>query len=421
MESVFAGRLLRDNKTGRIWNCDVRVEDGDTLVFFPKAGEPLPVLRSQLPAGEKAPFLEFGNLFAKASEGKKLNPELEMDELFEKELVDFARSYGPLFGNAGRTKDGREIREPLIDWASAQHVMNCALKLEAYSKGDEISPEFMDLYFKVVSFTDSDFTGWEYVFDTRVKPSALYQTAIKKSDQWGYSTEDNTVVQFTWIDGKTRLSGASPLSPRPKTLEARFLAGFPTQIYGPVPGLRPGVAPISAVPRGNIEKHVESLIKVVADKHTAGIELGFLHHYADCETKDEGGYGIVCSNFLSYMWHGLAQSYSRNAFRVCANPKCENIIAIDDEASRSKRFCGPKCRSQANNLKISEQNNRARNAFYELKGYREIYREAFGKEYSHKDPERKDLETRLDRWIEKDFMKTKKGKAAHKQGAGSKD
>jgi hypothetical protein len=47
----------------------------------------------------------------------------------------------------------------------------------------------------------------------------------------------------------------------------------------------------------------------------------------------------------------------------------------------------------------------------------EIYEEAFGKPLSFKDPERAKLCERLDRWIEKDFSKTAKGKSALKQGA----
>ena len=42
---------------------------------------------------------------------------------------------------------------------------------------------------------------------------------------------------------------------------------------------------------------------------------------------------------------------------------------------------------------------------------------AFGKTLSFKDPERAKLCERLDRWIEKDFSKTAKGKSALKQGA----
>ena len=102
---------------------------------------------------------------------------------------------------------------------------------------------------------------------------------------------------------------------------------------------------------------------------------------------------------------------------MCENPKCENIISINDEASVSKRFCSERCRVQANNAKLSGQNARAREAFYACKPYTEIYEEAFGKPLSFKDPERVKLCRRLDRWIEKGFSKTAKGKSALKQGA----
>ena len=126
---------------------------------------------------------------------------------------------------------------------------------------------------------------------------------------------------------------------------------------------------------------------------------------------------IVCTSYLSYLWHELAQAYTRNSFRVCANPKCENIISVNDETSVSKRFCSDRCRVQANNAKLSAQNTRAREAFYACKSYEEIYEEAFGRPLSFKDPDRAKLCKRLDRWIEKDFAKTAKGKSALKQGA----
>ena len=117
------------------------------------------------------------------------------------------------------------------------------------------------------------------------------------------------------------------------------------------------------------------------------------------------------------MWHELSQAYTRRSFRVCANPKCENIISINEDTSSWKRFCGERCRVQANNAKLSAQNTRAREAFYACKPYAEIYEEAFGRALSFKDPERAKLCRRLDRWIDVQFSKSAKGKAALKQGA----
>ena len=176
--------------------------------------------------------------------------------------------------------------------------------------------------------------------------------------------------------------------------------------------------PVSAV-RGlrEIEAEVASLLKIVAGKHTGGVSLDFRSPMSVVGSKDEGAYGIVCTSYLSYMWHELSQAYSRNSFRVCANPKCENIISINDETSSGKRFCSERCRVQANNAKLSAQNTRAREAFYACKPYAEIYEEAFGKPLSFKDPERAKLCSRLDRWIERQFSKSAKGKAALKQGA----
>lgn len=178
------------------------------------------------------------------------------------------------------------------------------------------------------------------------------------------------------------------------------------------------VMPLSAVrSRAEVEAEVASLLKIVAGKHTGAVSLDFRNPMSAVGAREEGAYGIVCTSYLSYLWHELAQAYTRSSFRVCENPKCENIISINDEASMSKRFCSERCRAQANNAKLSAQNTRAREAFYACKPYAEIYEEAFGKPLSFKDPERVKLCERLDRWIEKDFSKTAKGKSALKQGA----
>ena len=93
------------------------------------------------------------------------------------------------------------------------------------------------------------------------------------------------------------------------------------------------------------------------------------------------------------------------------------LASVNDETSVSRRFCSERCRAQANNAKLSAQNSRAREAFYACKSYAEIYEEAFGRPLSFKDPERAKLCERLDRWIERDFAKTAKGKSALRQGA----
>ena len=120
------------------------------------------------------------------------------------------------------------------------------------------------------------------------------------------------------------------------------------------------------------------------------------------------------------MWHELAQKYTHNHFHVCENPKCGVIITTSTSSNVHKKFCSEECRYQANNLKVTEQQRRARLAYYDRLPFIEIYEKAFERKYSFKDSERKKLEKRLNRWIE-GFKKTREGKAAEKQGAGRKD
>lgn len=134
--------------------------------------------------------------------------------------------------------------------------------------------------------------------------------------------------------------------------------------------------PLSAVCGcAEIEAEVATLLKIVAGKHTGAVSLDFRNPMSAIGAREEGAYGIVCSCYLSYLWHELAQAYTRSSFRVCENPKCENTISINDETSVSKRFCGERCRVQANKAKLSAQNTRAREAFYASEPYAGIYDE----------------------------------------------
>ena len=188
-------------------------------------------------------------------------------------------------------------------------------------------------------------------------------------------------------------------------------------VFGPVDWPAAMMLSLSSVcGQQEVEAEVASLLKVTAGKHTGGISLDFRNPMSVGD-KEDVAYGIVCTSYLSYMWHELARAYTRRSFRVCANPKCENIISINEETSSGKRFCCERCRVQANNAKLSAQNTRAREAFYACKPYAEIYEEAFGKALSFKDPERAKLCRRLDRWIDVQFSRSAKGRAALKQGA----
>ena len=303
----------------------------------------------------------------------------------------------------------------MSDWIAAQLVMDRALKAEVFSRGGELDAADIDRCFRVETYADDDIAYWVYAFDAGVAPSELYRTCLKPSLSDSYTTEDGSILRSFWADGRT--SPVAGVSLDNDHMVARFATIYPATVFGraPWPAM---VMPLSAVRgRAEVEAEVASLLEIVAGKHTGAVSLDFRNPMSAVGVREEGAYGIVCTAYLSYLWHELAQAYTRSSFRVCANPKCENIISINDEASVSKRFCSERCRVQANNAKLSAQNARAREAFYACKPYADIYEGAFGKPLSFKDPERAKLCERLDRWIEKDFSKTAKGKSALKQGA----
>lgn len=415
MENRFAQHPLIDNRTGRIAGLDVRMESDGTFLFVPSAKSGKWVTLSKTPEMKREAFLEFSRIRAEAALKHAGGGCDSFDDAFMEELLAFAAEHGPLFGFAGLSKERPEIREPITDWIAAQQVMERALKAEVFSRGGEVDAAAIDECFWVEFYADDEFFSWNYFFDTGVAPSNLYRSCLKGSSHESYTTDDGSILSSLWLDGQK--------NPFPDEvmdnghMVAMLSTGFPTEIFGPVQGRGQTSRPLSFV-RGikEIEAEVGSLLKIVAGKHTGGISLDFRNPMSTGE-KEDVAYGIVCTSYLSYMWHELAQAYTRRSFRVCANPKCENIISINDETNSNKRFCCEHCRVQANNAKLSAQNTRAREAFYAYKPYAEIYEEAFGKAFSFKDPERAKLCRRLDRWIEGQFSKSAEGKSALRQGA----
>ena len=415
MEFCFDGVMKLDNRTGRVVGADVRVEGGDTFLFTPGPASDGLGAMPKAPEVKREAFLDFARVRADAA--LKSGGEGASGNALVEGLLAFAVEHGPLFGFAGLSDDAPEIREPVSDWVSAQLVMERALKAEVFSRGGEVDASEIDACFRVEAYADDEVGYWAYVFDPGIAPGELYRTCLKPSSVDGYTAEDGSILRSYWIDGCTSPVPGAPLYDA--GMIAQFVTVYPAEVFGRAPW-PDAILPLSVVRgRAEVEAEVASLLKIVAGKHTGGVSLDFRNPMSAVGAWEEGAYGIVCTSYLSYMWHELAQAYTRSAFRVCANPKCENVISINEETSSGKRFCSERCRAQANNAKLSAQNARAREAFYACKDYAEIYREAFGKALSFKDPERAKLCKRLDRWIEKDFAKTARGKSALKQGAAS--
>lgn len=415
MESDFAKYPLIDNRTGRVAGLDVRVEAGDTFVFAKSAEPDGRASVRKAPEAKKEAFLDFSRIRAEAASMHARGDCGSFDEELVCALRSFAAVHGPLFGFAGLSDEKPVIREPISDWKAAQLVMERALKAEVFSRGAELDIAAVDECFKVMLVPGDEVNRWSYVFDPGIVPGDLYRTCLKRSSVENYSAEDGSVLRSIWHDG--RENPVTSAFVKGNRMVAMFVTEYPTEVFGPVGWSSAMMFPLSAM-RGlkEVETEVASLLKIVAGKHTGGVSLDFRNPMSVGE-KEDIAYGIVCTSYLSYMWHELAQAYARRSFRVCANPKCENIISINGETSSGKRFCSERCRVQANNAKLSAQNTRAREAFYACKPYAEIYEAAFGKELSFKDPERAKLCQRLDRWIERQFSKSARGKSAMKRGA----
>lgn len=422
MGKIMKNRLFRDNMTGRILGARTSIVDNAMFVFEPALDSSFPDITLDLvPEAPRDAFVEFAMLRKRVAREKTKNEHLSEDDLLRDELFRFAKAHGPLFGYAGKSQCSEGILlESIADWKAAQRVMELALKAEVFSKGEVANAEELDEHFWVELYRDQGCMSFEYVFDAGEAVSNTYRSCLKPPFFERFSTEDATMLLAYWSDG---LENPDPGLPAISgNLSARFITRYNVPDRDDPLILREAKIPISTLQgKRPIENEVNSLLKIIAGRHTGGMSLDFRNYYSACETKEEGAYGIVCDCYLSYMWHELAQSLSRSSFRVCANPKCENIFSANADTSSGKQFCSDRCRAQANNLKIDEQNKRAREAFYQAKSHQEIYEAAFGKPVSFKDPEYRKQEERLRKWIADDFSKTKKGKSALKQGADRPD
>lgn len=421
MDKYYERAFAMDNRTGRVVGVDVKAT-GESFVFTPSKDPNRPFLSSEVPPVEEATFQRFAAI--KADARRESETEAAFHDCYKRGLLEFARKHGPLFGSAGKNPaNEEEIVEPISDWVTAQSVMSDILGVVPFSKGEEFPFEDFDEHFFVTTSQDTDATVWTYLFDSRLKASSIYQSCLKDDMFLEYSANDGSRPSYIWCRGK--IPGDWPVS---KTGAGETMFAAATQVYpterfpNPFPFIYGSTCFLLSEARviTDITHEVGTLLKIVADRHAGGISLGYRNFWDDCDTADEGSYGVLSSCFLSYMWHELAQKYTHNHFHVCENPKCGVIITTSTSSNVHKRFCSEECRYQANNLKVTEQQRRARLAYYDCLPFIEIYEKAFERKYSFKDSERKKLEKRLNRWIE-GFKKTEKGKAAEKQGAGRKD
>lgn len=417
-----------DNRNGGLVGAKLHLEE-DEFVFTPGESQDAPAVLSEAPTPGEETYLTFASLEDESAKETGNTEGDAFESRFVSKLFDFAKSHGPLFGFAGLEGDGgrAEIREPVSDWIAAQSVMGSILKLIAFASGDDFPhANFDDRFMATTKCTENALT-WAYTFITSQQVTELYASCLKEDFYTPFTTGDGTILSFSWSANGVPpwFLEQFPLAFREAgeagSIFAAALQVYPAESYPDVTSTARGQAsmPLSKLrDYREIREEAGTLLKIVAERHTGGISFGYRNYWDDCGDDDDGSYGVVSSCLLSYMWHELAKAYTNNQFRKCANPKCNAIISLDRKTKSDKRYCTEECRKQANNLKNSAQCARAREAFYQLKSFEEIYEIAYGEPYSFKDPKRKAHEKTLERWIEKDFGKTKKGQVALKQGAG---
>jgi hypothetical protein len=405
----YTCKLLADVETGRVLDTLV-FRAPNSFIFTPNLSDTKTITADEIEAPAKDVYLEFANLYRKAAQSYEENKRtIRTESLYEDALEEFARKYGPLFGLAGlnEEKGAQYIEEPIEDWKAAQRIMDRILMIDTCVQRGEISHDSVREYLSVATLIEDEETTRQYHFAPGVEPAGLYAKLVTNKIEYNISTNDGSLLCALWHYGDARLATG-----------ARFSTVYPRKIF-PHPSL-PSCTLFAhdldkVIAREELREEIPSLLKITAQAHIKGIHFGFKNFYSACATRGEGAYTILSESYLSYMWHELASAYSREAFRLCANPKCQRIIVRNTDTSNKKRFCSDRCRAQANNAKITEQEKRARLSFYNRNLLEKIYEDAFGEEYSNSDSRHVVQDKRLEKWI-REFIKTKRGKDALRKG-----
>lgn len=413
MES-FAAYPIIDNLTGMVWDMNAELVEHSVLRFTPNGKPDRVTTIDQLKQPDAELFLEFAAIRNEVLKAWRKHhgraegiDKAELMHLEHQGILDFARKHGPLFGFTGLRESEPVIEEPLQDWIDAQKVMETTLLLNIFVEGGDVHLEEVEEYFPIVSRMGSNQLVWDYQYVPGVRPSGLYGKALRDDFTQWFTTNDDTINAGIW---EKNVHGVG--------IQATFRT-----LQGEMPEsdyllMQQAEVPIEqALEHRVLRDELPSLLKVVAQAHCKGMYLGFRNLFS-LSSKNEGGYQVLCDSMLAYMWNQLSLTYNRRAFRRCANPRCDNIIAENLTTGVAKEYCCDACRAQVNNGKLTAQCRRGRESFYVANDILTIYRDAFGEEASLNDPDCRKKMERLKRWIKTDYSKTKKGKIALAKGAG---
>jgi hypothetical protein len=405
----YINKFMIDNVTGRVLDTNV-VREGDSFVFTPIQSGTKTITADQIKPPVKDAYLEFADINRKAEEAYRKMAKTTPKELFfkikeslyEKGLEEFAQKYGPLFGELGvDKKQGVSfIKESIEDWKAAQKVMEKILLADVFVGGKEIDHDLLQDCFFIDAERRPERQTIQYSFSPGVDLCGHYASSIRKEIKDTFAGEDGNLSHGIW---RRDVPTFDPC--------AYFQRVYSAECFPITPPF--GKKEVTLAEVANDKEALErfaALLKIVVNAHTQGIYLGFRSPNADLVTRDGGAFMVLFENYLSYMWYEFGLAFSREAFRQCENPKCQRIIVSNTDTSNKKRFCSDRCRAQANNAKITEQERRAKQSFYAVKLYKKIYEDVFGGEYSNSDGEHVKKKKRLDRWL-LEAMQTKKGKA----------
>lgn len=405
--------LIQDARTGRIHNYVFSVE-GDEFVFAPSV---IPVSLAECPEQVGSAFFEeFASLHLSTEKRCRKGCAAEKEAAFLSALAAFAKKNGPLFGYEGQSCGG-VIREPISTWRTAQSMMDRIMRIQAFVEGanpfgvdDLVVSSFQKVEgYGIVSFA--------LVTDLPVDP--LYASCLGEDRLLAQRDSDCSDSYVYWYTDKKIWEGKD-LYPRPPfsfggTMCAAIITIAelsPEEQVDLSDGCFADLSLTEWRQRGFPVKGLGSVVRLVTEAHAARMYLGFPIANSAYGKEAESRFAILTTSFLSYMWYEFAQSYGRSAFRVCANPKCENIIAVGVSRKENRIYCDKGCKKQAGNSRTTEAMRRAREAFYSGKNFADIYYCAFGESMSRADPEYEERCVRLRKWIKYKFSKTKKGKAA---------
>lgn len=281
----------------------------------------------------------------------------------EHQLVEYAKSHGPLFGAAGacQTDQGPYIVESKDDWWLAYTHITTAVMLHqlASSKAPSIGDGGLPLVvlpYRLRRYHDQERERYALTFKAQQSKSlamkrigGVHNALHEESDgcsfiaSWEKEPSNDDPASMTVTLSVCKSAENGQLS-RSASIENR----------GP----------------DDVRRDLMRMFRAVVMMNLPDVRVGF-----PCVADLATTLGTQFGSALTQMWYDLAVDSQIGAFRECQN--CGTFFVR--ESDHAKRFCSDSCRALYAKKQEKPLLNRARQAFTDgIASYEEVYERVFG-------------------------------------------